>query len=368
MKNYIYLFVPLLIFTSCSKTPKTIIYKPLNTHLKEIKFTDIPDINNENYSLVVELFKNNCRSRKSKKLYKSLCEDVKKTTDAKGFFLKNFQPYQIISKDAKQTGLLTGYYEASLYGSYEKTEKYRYPIYETPKDLINVDLSTIYPELKHYRLRGRVVGDKLIPYSTREDIKNGDINASIICYCDSKIDKFFLEVQGSGIVYFDDNSTLNIGYANQNGHKYRSIGKYLVKNNEIKLQDVSLESIKDWLYKNPDRVDEVLNYNTSAVFFQKKNKSATGALGIELVPMRSVAVDPKYIPLGSMLYLKSSVDDKNISSIVFAQDTGGAIKGALRADLFIGSGEKAMNIAGELKSDMKLYIILPKKTMDISYE
>jgi membrane-bound lytic murein transglycosylase A len=174
------------------------------------------------------------------------------------------------------------------------------------------------------------------------------------------VDKFFLEIQGSGKVILDDNSTIFIGYDNQNGHKYRAIGRYLVKIGAMELKDVSLQSIKRWLKEHPSRVDEVLNYNKSLVYFKQRSQGATGALGLELTPNRSVAVDRKYIPLGSMLYLSSEIDDRNVSRVVFAQDTGGAIRGAVRADMFLGSGEKALEVSGHLKSALKLWILLPK--------
>jgi len=361
MKIYLYTVLVFAIFTACSKTPIVIEKVAPNTHLVKTSFEELPNFNNENYGDVLELFKNNCESKKSKKIYNLLCTDLDNIQDAKSFLFNNFTPYQIVKKDGDKEGLLTGYYEAKINGSYNKSEIYKYPVYKTPNDLIIVDLSKIYPELKKYRLRGKIDGNKLIPYSSRSETKKTGINADILCYCDSKIDRFFLEVQGSGIVSLDNNSTIFIGYANQNGHKYKSIGRYLVKHGEIELKDISLQSIKKWLKNNPDRVDEVLNYNNSMVFFQKRSKRATGALGLVLTPKRSVAIDPKYIPLGSMLYIDSNVSNKKFNKVVFAQDTGGAIKGSIRADLFVGSGTDAMQTAGELKSNLKMWLLLPKK-------
>jgi membrane-bound lytic murein transglycosylase A len=141
------------------------------------------------------------------------------------------------------------------------------------------------------------------------------------------------------------------------------IGKYLVNKGEIPLKDISLQSIRKWLKDNPGRIDEVLNYNNSVVYFRKKNQPATGSLGLELTPRRSIAVDRKYIPLGSMLYCDASQEDAQFSQIVQAQDTGGAIKGAVRADMFLGFGSKAREIAGGLKAPLKLWIFLPKEEM-----
>jgi membrane-bound lytic murein transglycosylase A len=170
-----------------------------------------------------------------------------------------------------------------------------------------------------------------------------------------------LEVQGSGVAKFDDNSSIYLGYDNQNGHKYRSIGRYLVKRGDLKLEEVSLQSIKKWLQEHPKEIDEVLNHNNSMVFFSKREQGATGALGVELTPMRSVAVDRKYIGLGSMLYLSADLKDKSLNRVVFAEDTGGAIKGSVRADLFVGSTESALELAGRLNAPLNLWLLLPKK-------
>jgi membrane-bound lytic murein transglycosylase A len=357
-----------LTFISCSPENK----KPLskveklsskvpNTYLIKSSFEKLPNFQQENYAEVLKEFANNCKTSKAKKIYAGLCQNLNTITDAKDFLKTNFTPYMISTKERKEEGLLTGYYEAGLHASLSKSEKYQYPIYETPNDLIVVDLSSIYPDLKDYRLRGKLVGNKVVPYDTRAESKDEEVNASVICYCDSKIDKFFLEIQGSGKVALDNNSSIYIGYDNQNGHKYRSIGKYLVKIGALELKDVSLQSIKKWLKNNPSRVDEVLNYNKSLVYFKQRTQGATGALGLELTPKRSIAVDRKYIPLGSMLYLHAKVNDENLSRVVFAQDTGGAIKGAIRADLFLGSGEQALEISGHLKSALNLWILLPKR-------
>ena len=360
MKLTLPILIITLLFFGCSPKPKVLFSELPQTYLLESDFDSLPSFNTENYDTVLESFINNCRTKRAKKLYGPLCEEAKTTVDSKTFLTANFSPFMISTKESDSEGLLTGYYEAQLYASLTQDEIYRYPLYETPDDLIIVDLSSIYPALKRYRLRGKLKGNKLVPYATREESKSKDVNASIICYCDSKVDRFFLEIQGSGRVQLDDNSTMFIGYDNQNGHKYRAIGSYLVKIKALKLEEVSLQSIKAWLDANPSRVDEVLNYNDSLVYFKERNQGATGALGLELTPKRSVAIDRKYIPLGSMLYLNAAVDEKQESRVVFAQDTGGAIKGAIRADLFLGAGDEALDIAGHLNSVLKLWILLPK--------
>ncbi len=338
-----------------------IMFKQLpKTYLLKSDFTDLPNWHKENYDEALKNFLNSCQTKKTKKMYKRICREAKYAKNAQFFIQKEFLPYKINTKSGEEEGLLTGYYEPELRGSLKKTRKYKYPIYETPQDLIIVDLSSIYPSLKNYRLRGKIEGNKLVPYDTRKESKSKHIKAKVICYTDSKIDLFFLEIQGSGRVTLKNGKTLFVGYDNQNGHRYRAIGRYLVKIGAIKLKNVSLQSIKAWLVRNPLRVDEVLNYNKSVVYFKQRKNSASGSLGLCLTPERSIAVDRRYIPLGSMLYLNADVKDKNVSRIVLAQDTGGAIKGAIRADMFLGYGKDAMNTAGELKSPLKLWILLPK--------
>jgi len=367
MKRTLYITLLLLLFTACSHKPddksetsKIMFSKLPNTYLVKSSFDELPNFNAENYTEVLKEFIANCKTSKAKKLYGNLCRNTDSIRDPKKFLTDSFVPYMLSDEKAKSEGLLTGYYEPLLYASLRKSKKYMYPLYETPKDLIIVDLSSIYPALKKYRLRGKLEGNKLVPYNTRAESKKSDVDAEVICYCDSKIDRFFLEIQGSGRVKLDDNSTMFIGYDNQNGHKYRAIGRYLVKIGALKLKNVSLQSIKAWLENNPKRVDEVLNYNNSLVYFKQRKQSATGALGLALTPKRSVAVDRKYIPLGSMLYLSTSIKEDKLSRIVFAQDTGGAIKGSVRADLFLGAGDDALDIAGKLKSPLKLWILLAK--------
>ena len=360
MKTIIIFFFILLFFLFYSRENSVTLPNASHTKLQPSSFTVLPEFEQEDFANVLGVFLKNCQTKKGEAFYGKLCTQAKNTTDVKAFIEKNFTPYRIMNAEEEKRGLLTGYYEAEIHASYKKSERYKYPIYATPKDLVEVDLASIYPELKHYRLRGRLQGNKVVPYYTRKEASLHDINASVICYCDSPIEKFFLEVQGSGIAKFDDNSSIYLGYANQNGQKYRSIGKYLISHNEISKDKISLQSIKKWLQEHPNRVDEVLNYNDSMVFFSKREQGATGALGVKLTPMHSVAVDKRYIPLGSMLYLSSNFHDKNINKIVFAQDTGGAIKGPLRADLFVGSGKNAQELAGHLKASLELWILLPK--------
>ncbi len=360
MKHFTLYLTAFLLLTGCSKEPQVSFSNMPKTDLYKSDFSELPNWQQEDYANALDSFVQSCKTAKTKEIYADLCDKAKVAADAKEFLTTYFTPYKIASPNDSQDGLLTGYYEPVLRGSITKKEPYIYPIYKTPNDLIVVDLGEQYPELKNYRLRGKLVGNRLVPYYDREDADKGELDAEIICYTDSKIDLFFLEVQGSGRVQLDDGNTIFIGYENQNGHRYASIGKYLVENGEIPLENISLQSIKAWLEEHPSRMDEVLNHNKSMVFFRQKEHSASGSLGVVLTPKRSIAVDKNYIPLGSMLYLSAQDKSVDFNRVVIAQDTGGAIKGSVRADMFMGYGEEAKEVAGRLKAPLKLWILLPK--------
>lgn len=361
MKINILILLTTLLFFGCSREAKIVSQQMPRTFLQPAAFNELPGFDENDFASLLDDFVNNCKSAQAQNIYKNLCTEAVDAKEKKKFVLENFQPYKIVDKNQTGQNLLTGYFEMQLHGSLKKSKRYKYPLYAVPENLISIDLSAIYPELKHLRLRGRLEGNKIVPYMTRKEIKKSNLNAAVICYVDSQIDRFFLEVQGSGKVFLDDGRVINVGYANNNGHKYSSIGKYLIRNGEIDADKISLQSIRTWLEAHPKKVDAILNQNKSMVFFAKKDQGATGALGLELKAGSSVAVDPKYIPLGSVLYLNSDIKNKRINRFVFAQDVGGAIKGALRVDYFLGATKEAQELAGELKSPLRLWIILPKE-------
>lgn len=365
MKRFLNILPVLFVLSGCAKHAEVVLEKYSPTPLIVSDFQALPGWEQEDYKEALDTFVHSCLSQKTRVLYEELCSEALDSEDPKSFLESRFVPYKIQATAEAKEGLLTGYYEPHLRASRTKSALYRYPIYETPKDLIEVDLGSIYPELANYRLRGRLDGTKLVPYYDREESKSRELDANVLCYTDSQIDKFFLEIQGSGRVTLDTNETLFIGYDNQNGHRYRAIGRYLIAIGALQKEEVSLQSIRKWLDANPSRLDEVLNYNRSVVFFKQREQKATGALGLELTPKRSIAVDRRYIPLGGMLYLSADVAKQSTGRIVLAQDTGGAIKGAVRADLFLGYGEEAMRIAGELKSPLDLWILIPRQGEDL---
>lgn len=307
----------------------------------------------ENFDELLLLFRQNCAAPLSKKAYPNVCEQSLHVKDARAFFQNSFELKKIQPND--QRSMLTGYYEPLLHGSMKKSARFKYPVYAKPKDLV-----AIVGE-RDKKMRGRSVKGKMLPYYTRAEIEKHKINAEVLCYVDDKIDLFFMEVQGSGRVEFEDGKVVFIGYADSNGHPYKSLGREMFNRGIFtNLEDISLQSIKAWLVAHPSQIDAMLNTNPSYVFFRKMEQRATGSLGLVLTPERSVAVDRSYIPLGSLLAVKSESPNYKVDKFVFAQDTGGAIKGPNRADMFMGYGERAQWIAGELKAPLEVWIMQPK--------
>jgi membrane-bound lytic murein transglycosylase A len=360
MKTALSLFMVLLVLAGCGIKPRTVSPGMSETYVLPATFEALPGWNQDEASKALQHFKTNCQAGASQKLFGELCNIEVQPRDALVFFETQFEPYRIMQVNGDDTPLLTGYYEPLLHGSLEQSDRYRYPVYGVPDDLIIVELAALYPELKGLRLRGRLDGNRLLPYADREAITRGDL--PVLCWVDDRVSLFFLEVQGSGRIALDNGDTMYVGYANQNGHPYRSIGKYLIEQGALTAEEVSLRSIRQWLREHPDSIDEVLNHNPSQIFFSKKAQPATGALGLVLTPERSIAVDRHYIPLGTMLYLESQdpVTNEPIAKTVFAQDTGGAIKGEVRADYFWGFGLEAEEKAGGMKAPLTLWILLPK--------
>jgi len=331
-------------------------------NFQEVSWEDMEGFEKDNLEIAFNVFQKGCEKAKKYEKLKEICKQTNNPINSKEFFTNNFTPYKLIGKDGSEEGLITGYYEPILKGSLTQSERFKYPIFNKPKDLLIIDLSDAYSELKNYRLRGKLVGNKVVAYDSRESIESGK-NKSLepICYVDNKIDLFFLHIQGSGKIELQDGKILNVGYAGQNGRSYFAIGKKLIDEGHIEKENVSLQTIKSWLEENPEKIDEILNLNESYVFFHESQKTATGSLGVELVGGRNLAVDPKYIPLGFPVFIDTTnpIDETPIQKMMVAADTGGAIKGEIRADFFFGNGKMAKELAGKMKQKGSLYILLP---------
>jgi len=283
------------------------------------------------------------------------------------FFEQYFTPYQATQPDGSTEGLVTGYYEPLLNGSRTPSKRYRYPLYGTPDDLLIVDLGTIYPELKHMRLRGRLEGRRVVPYYSRSEIDGGmaPLKGKALYWVDDAVDLFFLQIQGSGRIALPNGETVRVGYADQNGYPYKSIGKILVERGDLPLEKASMQGIKDWGNQNPKKLPDLLNLNASYVFFRdlpNQTGGPIGALGVPLSAERSIAVDPRHIPLGAPVFLATTWPNstKPLNRLVLAQDTGGAIHGVVRADFFWGFGKDAGKQAGSMKQSGKMWVLLPK--------
>ncbi len=315
-----------------------------------------------------------CSAVAAKPGWQEACNGVQEidATDAKAvrsYFESRFVPHQVRNLDGSVGGMITGYYEPLLRGSRQRGAQFLTPLHAAPSDLLTVDLAALYPELKNLRLRGRVVGNKVVPYYTRAEMEQqGLLDGSELMWVDNPIEAFFLQVQGSGRVALEDGSEIvRVAYADQNGHPYRSIGRWLVDKGELTLDQASMQGIKAWAQANPGRVQELLNVNPSYVFFREEkvvdpSKGPKGALGVPLTPRRSIAVDPQYIPLGAPVFLATTQPNSALllRRLVLAQDTGGAIRNPVRADFFWGFGPEAGEQAGKMKQSGQLWVLLPK--------
>lgn len=313
-----------------------------------------------------------CSVLKQKDTWKKVCDladDIKEPSDEniKNYFKKYFNLYSATNMDGSDTGTITGYYQPILKGSKVKTSHYKVPLYTTPKDLITVDLSDVYPELKSKRLRGKLAGNKLIPYLSRAEIdgQGSPLAGNEIVWVEDPVEAFFLEIQGSGIIQFDNGEAMQIGYADQNGYPFKAIGSTLVQKKEITMAEASMEGIKNWARKNITKLREFLNMNASYIFFRKLPNDLPGpigALGVSIEAERSVAIDPKFIPLGAPVFLSTTQPNTSepLERLMVAQDTGGAIRGGVRADFYWGSGYEAGRKAGSMKQQGKIWTLLPR--------
>ncbi len=282
------------------------------------------------------------------------------------YFETWFIPNQVRMPDGADTGLITGYYEAQLRGSRTRGGAYQTPLYKVPEDLITVDLASVYPDLKGKRLRGRLVGNKIVPYNTRADMTQAVAGKELL-YVDDPVEAFFLEVQGSGRIALDSGETVRVSYADQNGHPYKAIGRWLIDQGELTPVTATAQGIKAWIKANPNRRQELFNVNPSYVFFREERLpdpkvGPKGALNVPLTAGRSIAVDPLQLPLGAPVYLSTTQAGSEVplQRLMMAQDTGGAIRGAVRADFFFGHGYEAMENAGRMKQRGQMWVLMPK--------
>ena len=382
-------FLSLIILSACAATPppaaEPVKDENVPLRLEPVNFSDLPGWGNDNLAEMAPALMRSCE-RMSKKDpegsvgtlaeaetyadWQAICKDFftmasRENTALQRFFEEHFQPYAAFAGD-DPNGLFTGYYEASLKGSRTKQGPYQTPLYLRPDDLVMVNLGEFREELKGQRIAGRVIDGQLKAYEDRAQIVSGQWphNDKVLVWVDDPVDAFFVQVQGSGAVQMDDGTVLRIGYDGQNGHIYYAIGKELIARGHLTKENVSMQAIREWMAKNPQEAIEVMDTNKSYVFFRVLEKEGPeGGEGVVLTPERSMAIDHSKIPYGVPLWVDIAPPVEGtgqINRLVMAQDTGGAIRGAVRGDMFWGYGERAELMAGPMKSRGRYWLLLPR--------
>jgi membrane-bound lytic murein transglycosylase A len=301
--------------------------------------------------------------------WRAPCAAAMTAGSARDFFEANFTPYRVSQSSDK--GLFTGYYEPELKGSRTRHDAFQTPLYGVPADLVTVDLGLFRDSLKGQRIEGRVMGNRVIPYPSRSEIvRTGLPDAMTLLFVDDAVDAFFLQIQGSGRVVLDDGSIVRALYAGENGQPYTAVGAVLIQRGELKREEVSLQTIRAWMNAHPAMAQELMDHDASYVFFGERaigdaSTGAPGAEGVPLSPEASLAVDLSIHALGVPVFLEATAPDetgvsRDFNRLLVMQDTGGAIKGAVRGDVYWGFGKRAEEIAGRMKNDGRMSVLLPK--------
>jgi membrane-bound lytic murein transglycosylase A len=341
--------------------------------LEKGAWAGLRDWHNDDNSDALTAFEQGCPVLRTRAEWQDVCRRASalvagsfSKVSATNFFRENFQPFRVLNADDTTSGTVTGYYEPLLKGSRTRTNVYKYPIYARPQDLVTVELADVYADLKFRRLRGRLVDNKLVPYYDRAEIESAKapLEGLELVWVDNAVELFFLQIQGSGQVQLPDGSRIRLGYADQNGHPFRSLGGVLIRRGEIKPERASMQGIKAWAERNPRKLQQFMNANPSYVFFKEIDAGGTGpigTLGVPLTAERSIAVDPRVIPLGVPVFLSTTFPGTNqpLNRLMVAQDTGGAIAGAVRVDFFWGFGDDAGAQAGRMKQRGEKWVLLP---------
>jgi membrane-bound lytic murein transglycosylase A len=349
---------------------------PLVQRYERAGWSQLPGWSNDRVQEAWQAFLASCRAMRFKQEWVAPCsaaQTVPGGSDAsiRAYFEQNFEPFKVMkypSPTREDRGLVTGYYEPQLQGSRQPTAQFMAPLYATPPDLLVVDLAALYPELKGKRIRGRLEGNRVVPYYSRAELPTDPaIRGKEIVWLDSALDAFMLQVQGSGRVQLPTGEVIRLQFADQNGHPYRSIGRYLVDQGLLATDQATMPGIRAWLAANPARMQEVLNANPSVVFFSEvalddPSIGPKGAQGVPLTAERSIAVDPAFVPLGTPVFLATTfpASEQPLQRLVVAQDTGGAINGSPRADYFWGTGPVAAEQAGKMRQQGSLWLLWPK--------
>lgn len=304
-----------------------------------LRFSDLDGWETDDHDAALEVFLNTCPDMDDAD-WLTLCALAQQTPAAKPFFELFFRPV-LIEDDNR--ALFTGYFEPELDGALSPSERYRYPLYREPQ-----------------------ISKAVNPWLTRREIETGDYmkgRGLEIAWVDDPVELFFLQIQGSGRIRLPDGRMIRVGYGGSNGHTYRSIGAELVRRGVYKAHQVSAQVIKNWVRRNPVEGQELLYFNPSYVFFRRidevpAEKGPLGAMNRSITTMRTIAVDPAFVPLGAPVWIEKGGADR-LHRLMIAQDTGSAIKGAQRADIFMGTGDEAGNMAGRLKDPGRMLVLMP---------
>ena len=335
-------------------------------------FASLPAWNDDNHNEALLAFLNSCQeilrrppnNKDNTASWQAACNAAAKVNPetpeaARIFFEAWFEPYRI-NDASRPAGLFTGYYLPLLHASLTPDQRYHVPIYGLPNDLVKINLGLFRPTLAGVTIIAREYNHQLLPYPDRLGITQGQIDktAKILAWADNEIDVFFAQIQGSALLQLPNGERMMISYAGTNGQPYTAIGKVLIEKNALEKKNVSMQTIRQWLEQHPLAVNEVLNRNASYVFFNlSKALIPSGSEQVPLLPMRSLAVDNSVIPLGAPLWLNTP----QLQRLMIAQDTGGAIKGGARADVYWGEGNDAALNAGTMQSPGELWILLPRQ-------
>ncbi|MDH3998659.1 MAG: murein transglycosylase A [Desulfuromonadales bacterium] len=381
MSKFFYLVLCCCLLCSCIRAPEPPLSRPEPTHvptvpaplLTPVVWEALPGWQKDELTPAFDAFLQSCVALRRRPQWRDVCESASafespSETTLRDFFESAFTPHQVLLEDGSADGLLTGYYVPDLKGSRQASSDYPYPLYQRPDDLLTIDLSDVYPELGNYRLRGRLEGNRVVPYWDRGVIDGAKLPLSgrELFWVADPVELFYLHIQGSGSILFDDGTRAMVNYADQNGHPFRSISHYLEQQKIMPRSQMSMRNIRDWVKKNPERSGEILSQNPSYIFFrelEEGTQSPPGALGVPLTPERTLAVDSRYIPLGAPVFIESHNKHSDIwlRRLMMAQDRGGAIKGRVRGDFFWGLGDVAGALAGQTHQPVKFWLLLPKE-------
>jgi membrane-bound lytic murein transglycosylase A len=385
----LFLPVAILIAAGCAEVPPPApaspAAAPAETRYQQTPFAALPGWQSAEFAPGVRAFAAGCPWIAAPHALRRACDaalavPANDESAARRFVEATFAAWEVLPAEGATEGTITGYYEPILQGSRVRTDRHRYPVYGVPEDLVPVDLDSVNPELKGLRLRGRIESGRLVPYWTRAQIEdraradgdsNGAFRAPVLAWVGDPVELLFLQIQGSGWIDFAAGGRLHLGYADQNGHPYRSIGRFLVERRELTLDQASMQGIKAWAAANPRKLREALDFNPSYVFFRELPAPAAvpgdangpiGALGAPLTAGYSLAVDPRSVPLGAPVFLATTMplSSQPLQRLMAAQDTGGAIRGAARADFYWGTGNEAGALAGRMRQQGRMWVLWPR--------